>query len=119
MNEEIDIIELFKRIKEGNAPKEIEINGIKYFRNKEDWSNIYCIYQTEDCYAWLDNVDVTLDAKIKILDKSDKPVIEEINYRYFANLLETKESEKRICACLRELGDKINKIIRHINKEEK
>jgi len=41
MNEEIDIIELLKRVKEGKAPKEIEIEDTKYFYNQND--DIACI----------------------------------------------------------------------------
>lgn len=104
--EEIDVIELLKRVKEGNAPKKIEIERTKY-KFQENCSDIVCIYQTEGYDDWLENEDITLDTKIKILDK---PIIEEIPIpievpkgmiieQFFAN--------------------KINEIIRHINKEEK
>lgn len=43
--EEIDIIELLKRVKEGKAPKEIEINGDKY-NYFEDWITLDEIYYT-------------------------------------------------------------------------
>lgn len=33
MNEEIDIIELLKRVKEGKATKEIEINNRRYYND--------------------------------------------------------------------------------------
>lgn len=119
MNEEIDIIELFKRIKEGEAPKEIMIDGTKY-KFKEDWSDIYCIYQTEDRYAWLDNVDVTFDTKIKILDK---PIIEEIPLieikHDYSNGKTTDTYEVERAITNEELARKINEIIKYIIKEEK
>lgn len=35
MNEEIDIIELLKRVKEGKPPREIEIDGKKLIYNQD------------------------------------------------------------------------------------
>lgn len=104
MEEEIDIIELLKRVKEGNAPKEIEIEGEKY-KFQENCSDIVCTYQTEDYDDWLENEDVTLDTKIKILDK---PIIEEL--KLHPNEIQNSTERK--------IGTKINEIIRHINKGE-
>ena len=73
--EEIDIIELLKRVKEGKAPKLIEIDGTEY-KFMKDFSDIYCIYQTKDYDDWGENENVTLNTKIKILDK---PIIEKLN----------------------------------------
>lgn len=119
--EEIDIIELLKRVKEKREPMIIKAKYTLFYlqeiRADDEPIEIGNMYLSEENVSLVDVIDV--NTKIKILDKSDEPVIEEINYRYFANLLETTESEKRICACLRELGDKINKTIRYINKEEK
>lgn len=117
--EEIDIIELLKRVKEEKAPKEIKIEGTEY-KFQENCSDIVCIYQTEDYDDWLENEDITLDTKIKILDK---PIIEEIplieiNHDYSnSSTTDTYEVERAITNG--ELADKINEIIRHINKEEK
>lgn len=112
--EEIDIIELFKRVKEGKAPNKI-LFGTKIYelfdRNDLEYMYYYKDNNEGNVY-WFEENTIRLETKIKILDK---PIIEEIDYRYFANLLETTESEKRICACLRELNNKINKIIRHLN----
>jgi len=101
--EEIDIIELLKRVKEGKAPKEIEIDGTKY-EFKENCSDIVCIYQTEYFYNWLDNEDITLNTKIKILDK---PIIEK--------LPEITATSSNIIKYNR---DKINEIIDYINDKE-
>lgn len=101
--EEIDVVELLKRVKEGKAPKKIEIEETKY-KFQENCSDIVCIYQTEDCDDWLENENVTLDTKIKILDK---PIIEDIKI----NSDETQETL--------DIKTKINEIIKHINKEEK
>ena len=102
--EEIDIIELLKRVKEGNAPKEIEINGTKY-EFIEDCSDIFGIYQTKGHDDWLD-YDVTLDIRIKILNK---PIIEELEI----------DLDNTWAHNLYMLEIKINEIIKHINKEEK
>ena len=103
--EEIDIIELLKRIKEGKAPKLIEIDGTEY-EFYENYNDIVCAYQTEDCDDWLENETITLDTKIKILDK---PIIEELdpNKCYF------KDGTEFI---YKEMYSKINEIIRNINK---
>ena len=113
MNEEIDIIELLKRVKEGKAPKEIEIDGTKY-EFQENCSDIICMYQTEDNVSWrengeitldndnwLENEEITFDTKIKILDK---PIIEDIKI----NSDETKETF--------DIKTKLNEIIRCLNK---
>ena len=34
--QEIDVIELLKRVKEGKAPKEIEVYGVNYIRNTDE-----------------------------------------------------------------------------------
>lgn len=99
--EEIDIIELLKRVKEGKEPKEIEIEGTKY-KFRENCPDIACIYQTEDYDDWLENEYITLDTKIKILDK---PIIEELDDYNNVDIFD--------------LARKVNQIIKHINKEEK
>ena len=128
MNEEIDIIELLKRVKEGKAPKEIEINGIKYFRNRDDYfmDAIDLMYEHYDCPTdntpewWLDDKGVTLDTKIKILDK---PIIEEIPLieikHDYSNGKTTDTYEVERAITNEELARKINEIIKKINKEEK
>lgn len=107
MNEEIDIIELLKRVKEGNAPNRIEINGIVYERNTDEqfcgcidlmYFRITAIDEPTDW--WIDDKDVTLDTKIKILDK---PIIEELPEDDLFNV---------------RIRNKINEIIKWINNKE-
>ena len=102
MSEEIDIIELLKRVKEGKAPKKIMIGETEY-EYMHDWDELDEIYQ-DDNWRWLNDETVNLDTKIKILDK---PIIEEL------------EIPKDDYADPNEVAKKINEIIRHINKEEK
>lgn len=116
MNEEIDIIELLKRVKEGKAPQTIEINGDKYYRNVESkYKDIidvmYCFHSDvyEEGYKWwLENSDATLDTKIKILDK---PTIEELTTLEKGHTIEYPS--------IVEIFDKINEIIRKMNEENK
>ena len=118
MNEEIDIIELLKRVKEGKAPKEIEIEGVKYHYN-EEWYDVF--------YAYLDRNDkkifqnfLDFDTKIKILDK---PIIEEIPLieikHDYSNGKTTDTYEVERAITNEELARKINEIIKYIIKEEK
>ena len=104
MNEEIDIIDLFSRLYEGKAPQRIKIESFeyefladkgKYYRKVGDCTTWIAL--TED-YSFYDLTTV----KIKILDK---PIIEELQDK-----MDTHKDE---------IIDKINEIIRRINKEEK
>ena len=105
--EEIDIIELLKRVKEGKAPKEIEIEGSVYeFRGTN--------YKINELYGngtflWFIK-DITLNTKIKILDK---PIIEELEM--------VKSMDGKVSAYPNEeiVFEKINEIIKYINKEKK
>ena len=109
MNEEIDIIELLKRVKEGNAPKRIEVDGRKYYLCEEaDWLEEY--YLEENTNLKLYFQALSLNSKIKTLDK---PIIEEIHKKY--NVTNPKELKE----CVEDLGGKINEIIRYLNKENK
>ena len=108
MSEEIDIIELLKRVKEGKEPKVIAINGDKY-NYFEDWITLDEIYYTT-AHGEVENLcywEMDFMTEIKILDKPilDKPIIEELN-----------ENEN---VDIYELARKVNQIIKHINKEEK
>jgi len=105
VNEEIDIIELLKRVKEGKAPKKIEINGEKYYYN-EKWNDVFYAYLGRDDKKIFQNF-VSFDTKIKILDK---PIIDELS-----KVLPFDDDR----ALIIENRDKINEIARHINKEEK
>lgn len=105
--EEIDIIELLRRVKDGKPPKKIEIDGTKY-EFKENCSDIVCIYQTEYCYNWLDNEDITLNTKIKILDKS---IIEKLEYKTISDRL----ISQTISPSKKEITNKINEIIDYVN----
>lgn len=65
--EEIDIIELFKRVKEGKAPKKIEIeNEIFIFYNTISFENLYI---TNSGRNWVLCKNINLTIKIKILDE--------------------------------------------------
>ena len=108
MNEEIDIIELLKRVKEGKAPKEIEIEGVKYHYN-EEWYDVFYSYLGRNDKKISQNF-LDFDTKIKILDEH-----------------KIEKLEEKICGI--SLGDtnrtllyvikKINEIIEKINGEEK
>lgn len=109
--EEIDIIELLKRVKEGKAPKKIEIDGVVYERNTDEQffgciDLMYCRNTAidEPTDWWIDDKDVTLYTRIKILDK---PIIERLG------ILPKISNENEIM-----LKDKINEIINWINNKE-
>ena len=93
MNEEIDIIELLKRVKEGKAPKKIEINGNIY--NYKGFINIQYMYEGNEYNMFSEGLN--FDTKIKILDK---PIIEKLNEYDEVLLYKT-----------------VNQIIDYINKE--
>lgn len=107
--EEIDIIELLKRVKEGKAPKLIEIENEKYsfFENYVTLDEIYD--SVEQTNFWCINT-LELDTKIKILDK---PIIEELKVKEghtdLSGLPYTEYPTKD------EIIEKINEIIKHIN----
>ena len=107
--EEIDIIELLQRVKEGKAPKRIEIDGVIYERNTDeqfrdcvDLMYQHCRGVDEPIDWWIEDKNVTLDTKIKILDK---PIIEELEVTDTALLPH-------------QFRDKINEIIKLINKKK-
>lgn len=109
--EEIDIIELLKRVKEGKAPKKIEIDNY-IFEFDEKTECIEVLYNNVDYSSsivetWFD-LDILFDTKIKILDK---PIIEEIHKTYDVN------NPKELKECVEDLGGKINEIIRQVNRE--
>lgn len=100
--EEIDIIELLQRVKEGKAPKEIEINGNKYQYSGSD--NIQYLYENENFCIFVENIE--FDTKIKILDK---PIIEELKPVKYENIVTYPDRDI--------LTKKINEIIRVINEK--
>ena len=109
MNEEIDIIELLKRAKEGKAPRRIEIYGTKY-EFQENYTGIVCTYQTEDYDNWLEEEVINLDTKIKILDK---PIIEKLEETIHG--ISLGDTNRTLLYVIK----KINEIIEKINGEEK
>ena len=120
--EEIDIIELLKRAKEGKAPKKIEIDDtIYHFTNGEDISTMYT---DADSCDWLTEELVTTKTKIKILDK---PIIEELEIWQDEDGKEkaivypindgTNNYNKNYSVCDLYIANKINEIIRYIKKE--
>lgn len=111
--EEIDIAELLKRVKEGEAPKRILINGLEYcyedeatfgdyYRDTEKYGKVF--FSNEYDFRAIAN------AKIKILDK---PKIEE-----FTTLIHCDDT-RSLAYGLADITIKLNEIIRFINKEEK
>jgi hypothetical protein len=100
--EEIDIIELLKRVKEGKAPKEIEINGKKLIYHQDE-KYFERLYQTENNSWWINSCFIDLDTKIKILDK---PIIEKFEVTDTVPLSH-------------QFRDKINEIIDYINQNNK
>ena len=94
--EEIDIIELLKRVKEGKAPKKIEIMSSEYERDDmaDDIDDMY----RNKMGRWIYNERITPDTKIKILDK---PIIEELDDTNNVDIFD--------------LARKVNEIIRYIN----
>lgn len=112
--EEIDIIELLQRVKEGNAPKRIEIKGVIYERNTDEQFQDYVdlMYQhyrgvDEPIDWWIDDKDVTLDTKIKILDKPKIKELKPIDDGYVSRAPDNFE-----------IMSKINEIIDYINNKE-
>lgn len=104
--EEIDIIELLKRVKEGKAPKEIEIGKDKLFYHPEE-KYFERLYQTKNNSWWSNSSFITLDTKIKILDKL---IIEELEIK--------DEGSKYISPDTFEITTKVNEIIKFINNKE-
>ena len=100
--EEIDIIELLKRVKEGKAPKEIEINGNIY--NYKGFINIQYMYENNVCNMFSEGL--SFDTKIKILDK---PIIEELEIK--------DDGIKYISPDTFEITAKVNEIIKFINEK--
>ena len=79
MKEEIDIIELLKRVKEGKAPQKIQIcNNVFYLNMGEhdgyisslyyDVNNNYEEIKDENMIEWTSIESIKLDTKIKILE---------------------------------------------------
>ena len=97
--EEIDIIELLKRVKEGRAPKKIKANGCIYSFDDIE-REYYRIGLDRHIYNLCDenNVLDMFDTKIKILDKS---IIEELDDTNNVDIFD--------------LARKVNQIIKHIN----
>ena len=111
--EEIDIIELLKRVKEGKAPKEIEIKGCKYKYNTLDEDYDYIRVGIDDgIYDLVDDYNIfdMLDTKIKILDK---PIIEECDEID----LQAFKDDEYVKAVIRTNRKKINEIIKFINEK--
>ena len=108
--EEIDIIELLKRVKEGNAPKRIEINDNVYERDMDE-ADIEFIYRRDigTFYKyWIKDEEMTVDTKIKILDK---PKIEKLQWQSEGKGISRVSNNV-------ELMEKVNEIIDYINKRE-
>ncbi|MBR2703931.1 MAG: hypothetical protein IKE91_00490 [Clostridia bacterium] len=116
MNEEIDIIELLRRVKEGIAPKEIEMLGNK-FVYVENWESIDTLYERryEGGLEFYSDYDIDFATKIKILDK---PIIEELD-TIVGDLENPTHNEMLLLNWIRNNRIKINELTKYINKEEK
>jgi hypothetical protein len=103
--EEIDIIELLKRVKEGKEPNNILI-GTKVYeifdRNDLEYMYFYKDNNEGNVY-WFEENTIRFDTKIKILDKTDKTIIEE---------LEPLDAD--VVDCI----EKINEIIKYLKEKE-
>ena len=112
--EEIDIIELLKRVKEGKAPKRIEIYNDEYtlITGYGNLTDITTLYRNEADNCWLYIEGIGLDTKIKILDK---PIIEECDEID----LQCFKDDEYVKTVIRTNRKKINEIIKWINKENK
>ena len=115
--EEIDIIELLKRVKEGKAPKEIEIKGKKY-NFVENSPEICCMYKDSEKLCYLISEDIYIDTKIKILDK---PIIEELEISTDGKspiLIKKDGKTNNLRTIDVEIINKTNEIIKWINDKE-
>lgn len=121
--EEIDIIELLQRVKEGKAPQKIQIcNNIFYLNMGEhngeisslyyDVNNNYEEIKDESMIEWTSIESIKMDTKIKILDK---PIIEEIGEGEYE--IDCSNPVK-LARGLENIQDKINEIIKVINNKE-
>lgn len=117
--EEIDVIELLKRVKEGKAPKLIEIDDKFYtlrdIKEPEIEQMYYILSPAGYTVNWFNNADIYLDTKIKILDK---PIIEELD-TIIGDLENPTHNEMLLLNWIRNNRIKINETIKHINKEGK
>ena len=107
--EEIDIIELLQRVKEGKAPKRIQINNTIYNYMLGDGylDDIETMYENNNGDAWLrSQIVMWFDTKIKILDK---PIIERLEVVDLTNIENT----------IINIGQKLNEIIDYINQNNK
>lgn len=112
MNEEIDIIELLKRVKEGKAPKEIQIEDYTYY-----WHTDVTHHNGYFRYGGVGFIELTTDyntfelinTKIKILDK---PIIEELEEKIGGQTINDTNY-----ALLRTI-EKVNEIIKYIKSKE-
>lgn len=98
--EEIDIIELLRRVKEGKAPNRLYIEDYGYYTcDYDNMNKIKLCYVRDDGQHWYIE-DFDFDTKIKILDK---PIIEEL-------------SENDMFVTVK-VGNKINEIIKWIKEK--
>lgn len=102
--EEIDIIELLQRVKEGKAPKEIEIENTTFYYNENttDIERLYCDGSQKASGYWT-RYRTPINTKIKILDK---PIIKKFEVTDTVPLSH-------------QFRDKINEIIDYINQNNK
>ena len=112
-NEEIDIIELLKRVKEGKAPKKIQVGNFVYSWHTEVEGYFRSVIDNNYISVTADfDIFNILDTKIKILDK---PIIEEIGKGEYE--IDCSNPVK-LARGLENIQDKINEIIKWINNKE-
>ena len=119
--QEIDIIELLQRVKEGKAPKKIQVGNFIYSWHTEVEGYFRSVIDNNYISVTADfDIFNILDTKIKILDK---PIIEEleISRDVFGKnpILIKKDGKANTLRTIdAEIIDKINEIIDFINNKE-
>lgn len=96
--EEIDIIELLQRVKEGKEPNRIKICDNEYYRNASTRTTLNNLYRNcSNDYCWFFDERINFNTKIKILELDDNELRRE-------NIVLKKKIQDRI----NELNEIIN-----------
>lgn len=120
MNKTISVYELLGLIKDGKAPKKIKYDDEKYRFDSDDGKYYRPSYpeigeDEQECYDLFEIYDlyVILNDKVEILEEN-KPIIETIKRKEYQECGISIVEEPSI----KDIVDKINEIIDHINKKE-
>lgn len=101
----ISIYELLGLIKEGKAPKKIDIRGNIF--ESYSCSSIECYYRSFTGTNWLDDMDIKLDDEVEI--------IEEKEIRKLPNEIQQPRNFEEVVYIAEDLVRKINELIDVIN----